>query len=601
MVSEPSFYLAKFKLDGGIDRLTKRYIRNGADERAAANGMRFSERDGQFAVDWIQKYCTLYEGEKAGLKMDIDDWQYEYLMQVFGWQRWNQERGRWVRRFKRASVWIPKKNAKSPTLAATGLFLLIGDGEMGQKCYSVARDGKQAMISHTHAMLMVEFSDELARECSINKTTGTITHRRTHSKFLVVSGENKKSTEGFNGSLLVDETHVVDDELMMRLKRAGISRPQPLHIDMSTAGASQDGYGYAQYDFGKRNSLGDSDKCRLDFFFMEFGVDQKTPVEFFNGPQARPNMERIARLVNPTMGRILSYDEFLDDHNSSQGSEKDVREFAMYRANLWMHSAVTWIPLADWRRCRRKYTLKQLVDWGYPCVGGLDLSKTRDMTSFTLAFAVPDPKKGIIPYTYTWAWWPQDQAVKFSGREDFSKYKRTLTLVQERAINYEQVAQKLNWCRNNLDFRGFAFDPYNSDQLTNILMSDYGWDEEEMEAVKQTMPHMGPLSKEFERMVLREDLYYPEYQTLLDWQINHCYTIGDKFGNVRPIKPTPDDYRKIDCIISQILAIAKLNNDPNLACGYTDSLILIRAQEAAQTRAEWDAERMQRQRLDYEE
>lgn len=583
MVKDTDFYIAKFKLTSSVDPITRRYIRNGADERAAAMGMKFSEKRGQFVVDWVSKYCTLYEGEKAGQLMDIDDWQYEYFMQLFGWQTFDEERNKWKRRFKRASIWIPKKNAKSPTLAATGLYLLMGEGEMGQKCYSVARDGKQAMISHSHAMRMVEFSDALSRECKIHKATGDIFHKRTHSHFLVVSGENKKSTEGFNGSLLVDETHVVDDELMMRLKRAGISRREPLHIEMSTAGNNTDGYGYSQYEFGKKNEQGD-EECRLNYYFLEFGVSQETPVEFFNGETAIENMTAISKKVNPTLGRILSYKEFMEDHKDSLRTEKEVREFAMYRANLWMSSAITWIPLSDWKKCGRRYTLRELVEGGYPCTGGIDLSKTRDMTAFTLCFGVPDDEKGVIPHLWTWTWWPQEQAKKFSHRVDWSKYKRSLTLVPERAINYEVIADKLEWCRNKLDFRGFAFDPYNSDVLTNMLMNDYGWNEEDMVAVKQTMPYMGPLSKEYERMVLRQDLYYAEQQTLLDWQIGHCYTIGDQYGNVRPIKPTPDDYRKIDCIVSQILALAKFNNDPTLACGYYDSLILVRAQEAAALR-----------------
>lgn len=596
MVAEPSFYIAKFKLESSIDPTTKKFIRNAADEKAAAMGMIFSEATGQFVVDWVSSYCTLYEGEKAGQLMDIDDWQYEYFMQVFGWQTFDGEIGRWRRRFKRASVWIPKKNAKSPTLAATGLYLLLGEGEMGQKCYSVARDGKQAMIAHQHAMLMVEFSERLSRECKINNTTGEIFHKRTKSKYLIVSGDNKLSTEGYNGSLLVDETHVVDDALLMRLKRAGISRTEPLHIEMSTAGDNTDGYGYAQYELGKKIEQGGED-CRLNFFFMEFGVHQDTQVAFF---REKANMELIANRINPTMGRIIRKTEFLEDWSDSQQSEKEVREFAMYRANLWMKSSVTWIPLDDWQKCAMPFTLRDLMDGGYPCTAGLDLSKTRDMSSLTLCFGVPDEDKGILPYLYTWVWWPQEQADKFKARKNFLEFKPFLKLVPERAINYETIADKLDWCRNNLDFRGFAFDPFNSDQMVNLLMNEYGWNEDDMVAVKQTMPHMGPLSKEFERMVLRQDLVYCDRQKILDWMIGHCYTIGDQYGNVRPIKPTPDDWRKIDGVISMILALAKFNNDPNLACGYKDSLILVRAQEQERTRTEFDGESRYRNLIDHD-
>jgi phage terminase large subunit-like protein len=101
-------------------------------------------------------------------------------------------------------VWIAKKNGKSPTLAAWGLYLLCADGEQGQKVYSVAKDGKQAMIAHTHAIEMVRrspaLSPDMGGECTINRSTGQITYHPTSSVYKVVAGDNPQSQEGLNGS-----------------------------------------------------------------------------------------------------------------------------------------------------------------------------------------------------------------------------------------------------------------------------------------------------------------------------------------------------------------------------------------------------------------
>jgi phage terminase large subunit-like protein len=58
---------------------------------------------------------------------------------------------------------------------------------------------------------MVRRSPALADECVINKSTGQITHLPTSSVYKVVAGDNPQSQEGLNGSLMVDETHVVSD------------------------------------------------------------------------------------------------------------------------------------------------------------------------------------------------------------------------------------------------------------------------------------------------------------------------------------------------------------------------------------------------------
>src|SRR3990167_10032306 len=188
--SKQSFFINKLTPWKGVPSETRRWIRNASDERAAQEGMRVSEERGQYVVNWVQNHCVLYEGSRAGEYIDIDDWQYEFFMQLFGWLVQNEELAErrkldtcWIRRFTQASIWIAKKNAKSPTLAATGLYTLCGDGEKGNKCYSVARDGNQALISHTHAMMMVEYSPELSSVCTIKKTNYSITHNPTNSVY----------------------------------------------------------------------------------------------------------------------------------------------------------------------------------------------------------------------------------------------------------------------------------------------------------------------------------------------------------------------------------------------------------------------------------
>ena len=52
--------------------------------------------------------------------MKLLDYQYEFCMRLFGWVRWSDHFKRWVRRFRKSSLWVAKKNAKSPLGAAVG-------------------------------------------------------------------------------------------------------------------------------------------------------------------------------------------------------------------------------------------------------------------------------------------------------------------------------------------------------------------------------------------------------------------------------------------------------------------------------------------------
>src|SRR4051812_7789611 len=103
------------------DRETKKWLRTAADERAAAAGMRFDLERGEFACNWIETHCRLYEGEFAGQPMMLLPCWREFFMRLYSWVRWSDEWDQWIRRFTHATWWGAKKNAKSPDCAAHNL------------------------------------------------------------------------------------------------------------------------------------------------------------------------------------------------------------------------------------------------------------------------------------------------------------------------------------------------------------------------------------------------------------------------------------------------------------------------------------------------
>jgi hypothetical protein len=294
-----------------IDQTTRDWIRNEGDERAASAGCSFDVARASWTVWWIERYCRLYEGEGyAGQPVvlhgchDCDhsefyattedfwlddsctvpgpgqelllerarlysecvknghrvDWQYECHMRIYGWVKWRAKWKRNCRRFRQASIWIPKKQKKSPTLAANGMYLLAGDGEPGQKVFLAAKDGDQARknaAKHTVEMLYQcpELFDKEAPRggiCTLNRSTLQITHEPSRSVMYPLSSSNastQKSKEGLNGSILIDETHVVDRAFVDIISRAGISRSEPLFMEFSTAGNNPDGYGKERFDY----------------------------------------------------------------------------------------------------------------------------------------------------------------------------------------------------------------------------------------------------------------------------------------------------------------------------------------------------------------
>src|SRR5262245_48434864 len=99
-----------------MDKLTREWIRNAADEKAVAAGCRFDLERAELVVRWIEQYCRLYEG-CPGTPLKLGDWQLDATMRLFGWVVYSEHWKQRVRRFREASIFIAKKNGKSPTLA----------------------------------------------------------------------------------------------------------------------------------------------------------------------------------------------------------------------------------------------------------------------------------------------------------------------------------------------------------------------------------------------------------------------------------------------------------------------------------------------------
>lgn len=335
--------------------MTKDWVFNASDELAARAGYRFAPERGLFVVDWIQENCRLYEGEHAGKAMMVRNWRLDLVMRLFSWVGWSDLWQREVRRFTEGDVFVAKKNGKSPTLAAIGLYLLCGDGEPGQKVYLCAKDGNQARtIAGEHTVRMVEKSPALREVCGINKSTYRVTHHPTASWMAPQSSSNErtqKSKEGLNGSVLVDELHVVDADYMNIIMGAGISRSEPLcPLGFSTAGSDPDAYGAMRFKKGAQIERGEiANEGTHGYFCVAYAAPQKlTWQELARDPV------KWGKMANPAWGELIDPQEFMRSFAKAGEREKDRRTFMMYRLNIWQNATSPWLDPGEWNACRRE-------------------------------------------------------------------------------------------------------------------------------------------------------------------------------------------------------------------------------------------------------
>lgn len=531
-----------------MDDITRQWIRGPADEKAAANGCRFDITRAQFAVDWIQRYCVLYEGDCAGQPLILQDWQLEFAMRLFGWVRFNSDWNCETRRFKRASVFIAKKNKKTPTIAAIGLYLLSGDGEQGQKVFSTAKDGKQAMLAHTHAMEMTRRSIDLMTECVINRTTGRITHEPTRSFYDVISGDNIEGQEGLNGSVIVDETHVVDERLMKRLKYAGISRREPLHIEVSTAGTNPDSYGKRQFDHALAVQQGRYDDQEL--LAMVFAAPQElTDAELDADPV------KFGKMANPAWGHTIREEEFVASYHAAKKSISDMLDFKMYRLNIWQRSSNPWLKMSDWDKCgpTPARTLTEADVEGQSCVGSLDLSRVSDFTSFTRQFVVDDNDEAVRQITTLWM--TRAYATANNHMVPFLDWAKAgyIRIIEGDVMDYGVIESDIIAMNGKTPIEKLIFDELFAEEITQRISDEIGC---ERVVFKQNIMTYAKPTDDFEALAIAGKLYH-DGNPAVAWQIGHCEVYRDANGNKRPIKPDgrKGGLKKIDAVVTSIMCL----------------------------------------------
>jgi len=471
--------------------------------------------------------------------------------------RYDDELARNVRRFINMSFWMPKKNKKSPTIASLGYYTLCGDDEPGQKVFFGAKNGEQVRGNVAkHAVQMMHASEALSQDCTHNKVKMSITHNPTNSIMVPLCNSDvrtQEALEGLNGSLFVDETHVVDRAFMNRVDRMGISRDQPIVLTASTAGKNPDSYGKERYDYGIQVNEGvihDSSHLFVDFSAPQDVTDEELA--------ARP--EHYGRLANPAWGHTIRAKEYNADYQRSRQTPARLAEFKMYRLNIWQRSASPWLKYQTWLDgCDLSGAVENLA--GSVAYGGMDLSRTRDMSAFSLT--IPD---GEYYRLLTWFWMPEKRAEELHEKASYQQWAEDgwLELTPGDVIDYRIIENRIRGLVQKFNVVKLRYDQRFAEEITQTLEEDCNL---EREAMQQSANHYAGPMDDFEGLLLEGRLKH-DGNPVLSWQAGHVGTKDSPLGGRRPVKPddNKDDHRTIDGIVASIMSLsAALSDDGGMS------------------------------------
>lgn len=318
------------------------------------------------AIKFIENFCHHCEGRNDLMKLEL--WQKAIVSAMFGIV---DKDG--VRQFREVVVIVARKNGKSLLASAIANYHLYLDGEYGAKVFCVAPKLDQADIIYNDIWQTVSTEPELERLIKRRKSDYYV--ESTNSSVKKIAFNHKKS-DGFNPSLTIcDEISSWHGDAGLKqyevMKSALGARLQPLILSISTAGYENEGIYDELIKRSTRFLLGDSKETRLLPFL--FTIDDVSLWNDINELQKS----------NPNLGVSVSVDYLLEEIAVAEGSLSKKAEFLTKYCNIKQSSSQAWLNTIDVEAaCGPELNIDDFRD-SY-CVGGIDLSRTTDLTAATV-------------------------------------------------------------------------------------------------------------------------------------------------------------------------------------------------------------------------
>ncbi|EFB76062.1 terminase large subunit [Subdoligranulum variabile] len=385
----------------------------------------FDQKKANKAIRFIETFCHHCEGRNDLLKLEL--WQKAFVSVVFGVVGADG-----LRQFREVVLIIARKNGKSLFAAAIIAYCIYLDGEYGAKVYCVAPKLDQAEIVYSAFWQTIQKEPELAARIKRRKSDFYIAETNSSVKKIAF---NAKKSDGFNPSLTVcDEIASWPGQAGLKqyevMKSALGARKQPLILSISTSGYENEGIYDELIKRSTRFLLGDSRERRLaPFLYMIDDIDKWNDINEL-------------RKSNPNLGVSVSVDYLLEEIAVAEGSLSKKAEFLTKYCNIKQNSSQAWLSnQAVEKACGDPLDLAQFRDCY--CVGGIDLSRTTDLTACTAVIE----KDGRL-YVFAHFFLPAERLEEATARDglpyDIYVQRGFLTLSGDNFVNYHDC---FDWFR----------------------------------------------------------------------------------------------------------------------------------------------------------
>ena len=424
-------------------RLVYEYIIRGLEEKL----FYFDQKKANAALEWIETHCFHTEGPLAPRSLKLEVWEKAFFSAVYGLVDKNG-----LRQFREVLLVVARKNGKSKIASSAAAYTWRQDGGFGARVFCIAPKLEQADLVYNDVWAMTQLDPEWQqlKELSLEKDTQ---HRKVHDDSmlarhrmsdLAIPGTNStvkkiafsaKKSDGFNPSLAIcDEIAAWEGDNGLKqyeVMKSGMgARPEGLLLSCTTSGYVNDGIYDEMFKRATRFLLGESKERKLlPFIYQIDDIEKWSDINEL-------------RKSNPNLGVSVSVDYMLEEIAVAEGSLSKRAEFLCKYCNIKQNSSQAWLNSQDVQKCLGEHL--ELNDFrGCYCVGGIDLSRTTDLTACCIVI-----QKNEKLHIFAKFFLPREKIDEASARDGLP-YRAFVQrgLLQESGDNFVDYHDCYDWFR----------------------------------------------------------------------------------------------------------------------------------------------------------
>ena len=320
------------------------------------------------AIRFIETFCRHNKGKLAPGPFKLSLWEKAFISCLYGIV---DETGKRV--FREVALFVGRKCGKTLIASAIMVYETYVDGEFGSEIYCVAPKLDQTDLVFSAWEFTKDANPDLQKRTRKRKTDYIVDETNTTIKKIAF---NEKKADGYSPML------TVADEMSSWPAARGLkqyevmasgtgAREEPITLSISSGGYVNDGIYDELFKRGTRFLLGESKDRRLLPVF--YTIDD---------PEKWDDINELNKSI-PGLGVSVPVQFILDEIDVARESLSKKIEFLTKYCCLKQSSSLAWLP-AQLVNDASGPALRLEDFKGSYCVGGIDLSQTRDLTACTV-------------------------------------------------------------------------------------------------------------------------------------------------------------------------------------------------------------------------